>query len=769
MNMTKTASPAADSPRAVANKSSKRAFLAAIRMALRVESPAVRRNTQTFNRDRYAATAAIPDYESLKNQARAIKERAIAQLPELIETLQASVVRNGGHFYLAGNAEDATRYIADVCRRARVRLAVKGKSMTSEEVGLNHVLEGLGIEVAETDLAEFILQVADEQPSHIIAPAIHYSRERITELFKRVLRTDLPLETGEELTAFARERLREKFLNADAGISGANFVVADSGTLVLVESEANIRMTSMLPPLYISIAGVEKIIPTREDLGPFIELLAASGTGQPMTSYTSIISPPLDAAPVLAEGTPPRREFHLVVLDNGRMGMRQDSALREALYCIRCSACLNSCANFQTVGGHAFGGETYSGGIGGAWEAGTRSIENARFSELCTGCSRCLPQCPVRIDIPWLNTELRQRLIQNDAPKMSRRWSLTLAGIPSGDAAAPLPKLFFGRYDVLGKWGCRLAGLSNGLAHISSARTILEKLVGLDHRRHLPLFARTTLAEACAQRERQSADSARGSASGKAVLFADIFTNYTSPARGLATLKVLESLGIDVVVSEVSADGRAALSQGLIATATAQARRTAELLRGYLGDGRDVVVVEPSVLAMFRLDYRHLLDDPDGRQLFEQLREHSFDAAEYVWRILQQSGLNAADVFPAASAPRGRQLFYHSHCQQRTLGCAAPTEALLRAAGFDVETSQVECCGMAGSFGYKKEFYDLSMAVGEDLFAQVRRAESDGGPRVLIATGTSCQEQLQSGLKRPVFHPLELLAEVVRPVHASRT
>ncbi len=767
--MANPSSLAAPSPRTVANKSAKPALAAAIRMALLLESPAVRRNTQDFNRNRYEATARIPDYEALKDRARAIKECAIAQLPELVETLRASVTRNGGHFYLAAHAGDATRYVADVCRRARVGLVVKGKSMTSEEVGLNHVLEGLGIEVAETDLAEFILQVADEQPSHIIAPAIHYSRERITQLFKRAFRTDLPLDSGEELTAFAREHLRKKFLSADAGISGANFVVAESGTLVLVESEANIRMTSLLPPLYIAIAGVEKIVPARGDLAPLVELLAASATGQPMTSYTSIICPPLNAARMLSDDPPQPQEFHLVIVDNGRMKMRQDPVLREALYCIRCSACLNSCANFQTVGGHAFGGETYSGGIGGAWEAGTRAIENARFSELCTGCSRCVPQCPVRIDVPWLNTALRQRLIQHDAGHASRLWAAVLSGVPPGDAGAPLQKLFFGRYDMLAKWGSRLARLSNWLSRISLTRAVLEKLVGLDHRRALPPFARKTLVEACTQRVTPPTVARPGKVPHKAVLFADIFTNFGSPARGLAALKVFESLGIDVVVSDVSADGRAALSQGLIATAAEQARHTAALLRQHVADGRDVIVVEPSVLAMFRLDYRRLLEGMEGRQLSDQLRACTFEAAEYAWRVLQQSGLNAAEVFPATSAPRGTRLFYHSHCQQRTIGCAAPTEALLRAAGFDVVTSQVECCGMAGSFGYKKEFYDLSMAVGQDLFDQVQRAESGGAPRVLVATGTSCQEQLQAGLKRPVFHPMEVLAEIVRPWRTPQT
>jgi iron-sulfur cluster protein len=752
------ASPQIESPRAVANKTRKHALLAAIRMALRVESPAVRHNTQTFNRGRYAAVRAIPDYAALKDQARAIKEDAIARLPELIATLEKSVQRNGGHFYLAADAHDASEYIAGVCKRSRVKLVVKGKSMTSEEIHLNPALEALGIEVAETDLAEFILQYADEQPSHIIGPAIHYSRERITELFRRVFKTDEPLDTGEELTAFARKRLRDKFLRADAGITGANFVVADSGTLVLVESEANIRMTSLVPPLHIAISGIEKIVPTRESLAPFIELLAASATGQLMSSYVSVIQPPMRKVRVVSDGPAPPREFHLVMVDNGRMKMREDPMLREALRCIRCSACLNVCANFQTVGGHAFGGETYSGGIGGAWEAGTKSLLNARFSELCTGCLRCVPQCPVQIDIPWLNTVLRQRINGADASPAAQLFTPALTGTPDADAGASLQKLFFGRYDAMAKWASKAPRLANAISNLGWNRSLMEKLVGLDHRRALPPFASPTLVEAAQKRQPQNNHSPAHGARAKAVLFADVFTNYGPPARGLATLRVLETLGVEVIVSEVSADGRAAFSQGLIATAAQQAKRTAASLAKYIQDGRDIVVVEPSVLAMFRLDYRHLLDGVDAPELLETLRLRCFDSAEYVWHILRRDQLDAAAIFPAVDYPRGTRLFYHSHCQQKSIGADAPTLALLQAAGFDVATSRVECCGMAGSFGYKKDFYDLSMAVGRDLFNQVRDAESQG-PRVLVATGTSCQEQLHAGLQKPVFHPMEVLAE----------
>ncbi|HJX00169.1 MAG TPA: 4Fe-4S dicluster domain-containing protein, partial [Terriglobales bacterium] len=443
------------------------------------------------------------------------------------------------------------------------------------------------------------------------------------------------------------------------------------------------------------------------------------------------------------------REFHLVLVDNGRLQMREDPVLHEALYCIRCSACLNSCANFQTVGGHAFGGETYSGGIGGSWEAGTRELLNARFNELCTGCTRCVNQCPIRIDVPWLNSNLRERINERDALESGDFLQKALA--KQLDAPAPLPKLFFGRYDLFGKWGARLAPLSNWINGLPVTRSSMERFVGVDRRRKLPPFARQTLAHA----GKRLAPSKLTASRGRVALFPDIFTNYGSPERGLAAIEVFKSVGIDLIMTEVSADGRASLSQGLIHTAKRQAQHTSEVLLKYIRDGREIVVIEPSVLAMFRLDYRHFLE----RSVFEEIRAHSFEAGEYLWRIFQERQLSFEDFFAAGRHRLGTKLFYHSHCQQKTIGAAAPTEALLRAAGFDLVTSQVECCGMAGSFGYKTDFYELSLAVGEDLFAQVRAADADGGQRTLVATGTSCQEQLHAGFQRKVFHPMEILAE----------
>jgi iron-sulfur cluster protein len=765
-----------DTPRDVANKSDKDHLLRAIRMALDIESATVRANTQHFNRSRYRAAANLADYDDLKDEARRIKDKSIANLPDLIQTLKNSVRTRNGHVFVANTGADACRYILDVCRWRAAKMVVKGKSMTTEEIHLNHVLEGDGIEVVESDLAEFILQLANEQPSHILAPALHYSRERITALFKRKFETDLPLDTGEELTFFARQILRQKFLHADVGVTGANLIAADTGTLMLVESEGNIRLSSFAPPVHIAVVGIEKIIPSREEMAPFLELLSMSATGQSMSVYTSFINPPLSDPPFAMPSKPLKpREFHLVLIDNGRLKMRDDPVFHEALNCIRCGACLNSCANFQTVGGHAFGGETYSGGIGGSWEAGTSKLENARFSELCTGCTRCVQNCPVRIDIPWLNANLANRLNQLEPKSITKSLLGSMTDADPIDRTAPVSKMFFGNYDYFAKWGTRFPSMANSVdagrapstrtdssdeGNTSFSRVMMEKWFNVDRRRTLPAFPKHTFVQ---EADAIEPPSSKGREI-KVVIFADVFTNYGMTSRGLATLKVLRELGADVVVSDCVPEGRAAMSQGMIATARQHARAATRELDPHVSDGRDIVVVEPSSLSMFRRDFARLLD---SKERYERFRKRAFEPVEYVTKILKETGRLAAAVFDISKSKVGHRLFYHAHCQQKTIGAAEPTIQLLTDIGFDVVTSNVECCGMAGSFGYKKDFYDLSLAVGADLFGQVVQQDRDGGTRQLIASGTSCTEQLHAGFERKILHPMELLATLIEPQKES--
>jgi iron-sulfur cluster protein len=725
---------------------------AEIRRLMATEGPAIEENTTGFNRKRKEAVAGLEQYEDLRDEARAIKEDAIERLPDLVDDLRDAVEDNGGQLYLADDAADANRYIGEVCADADADRVVKSKSMTTEELDVNDALAADGIEVVETDLGEWVVQVAEETPSHLIAPAIHRSRESIAALFNERFDPEDPLETADELTTFARERLGERIRDADVGMTGANFVTADSGTMALVTSEGNARKCAVTPDTHVAVAGVEKVIPTVEDLSPFLELLARSGTGQDMTAYVSLLTPPVDS-PTLDfddDETPlserdSDRDFHLVLVDNGRMAMREDDQLRETLYCIRCSACSNSCANFQHVGGHAFGGETYSGGIGTGWEAGIEGLDSAAsFNDLCTGCSRCVDGCPTKIDIPWINTVVRDRINRDADPADFDPLveGLTPDAEPGGLA---LDRRLFGNFETLAKLGSATAPVSNWLADAAPVRWALERVAGVDRRRDLPTFSRETLVEWFAARgESTVTDSDR-----EAVLYPDVYTNHVQVERGKAAVRALEALGVDVRVPAVRSSGRAPLSQGMVATAEEHAHDVYAALAEHVDAGRDVVVVEPSDLAMFEREYERFLPE----QSAERLREHSHEVMAYVSGLLE----NGTDAGTGAlRAGDGEAVAYHAHCQQRTLGLEAPTVSVLADLGYDVVTSDVECCGMAGSFGYKETYYELSVAVGEDLAAQFTAPATR--ERTVVASGTSCLEQLDALLRRRPRHPVELVA-----------
>ncbi|MEZ3117238.1 LUD domain-containing protein [Halobaculum sp. MBLA0147] len=726
---------------------------ARIRHLLETEGEAVGENTRGFNRGRYESLADLPEADSYSRAAREIEEDAIERLPELIERLRERVAANGGTVYLADDAADANRYVRDVLDDVDAETVVKSKSMTSEEIEVNAAVEADGREVIETDLGEWVLQLADESPSHIVAPAIHKSRDAIAELFAEQFELDDPPETAAELTRFARERLGERIERADVGMTGANFVTADSGSLALVTSEGNARKTVAATDTQIAIAGVEKLLPSVEDLQPFVELIGRSGTGQDLTSYLTLLTPPV-SYPSLDPDAPDRpltegesdREFHLVLLDNGRMAMREDDDLRETLYCIRCSACSNSCANFQAVGGHEFGGETYSGGIATGWEAGVEGYDTAAtFEDLCTGCSRCVDACPVGIDIPWINTVVRDR-IERREDAGSFDW-LVDGLSPDAESHGPsLRKRFFGTVETTARLASATAPVSNWLAERRPVRWAMDRWLGVSRDRELPTFRRESFVEWF--RRRGGSRVAPRAARRDVVVYPDVYTNYVDVARGKATVRALEALGVHVRVPSVGGSGRAPLSQGLIETAKAKAEAVRDALETHLAADRDVVVVEPSALAAFRGEYDRLLSDP------EPLATASYEVFEYLYG-LSSHGADLGGLRGAASAETPA-LAYHAHCQQRTLGVAEYTVAVLETLGYDVVTSDVECCGMAGSFGYKSEFYELSVDVGERLAEQFDAPETR--ERRVVASGTSCVDQLDSLLDRPACHPVEIVA-----------
>jgi L-lactate dehydrogenase complex protein LldF len=355
------------------------------------------------------APDALPDYQELRTQANAVKKHTIENLDYYLEEFERNVEAHGGKVVYAKDGTEVADFVLALAKDRGSRLIVKSKSMTTEEVDLNERLEHNGLESVETDLGEYIIQLAHERPYHIVAPALHLTRYDVADLFTK--RLNIPRETViEKQTAIARAVLRQKFLAADIGISGANFLVAGSGAVVLVENEGNIRLTTSAPKIHIAIAGIEKMIPRAQDLAVFLKLLGRSGTGQLLTVYTSFLSGPRRGGEI--DGPD---EFYVVLLDNGRTRLLPDRGKRQSLYCIRCGACLNACPVYRKIGGHSFPW-VYSGPIGAIITPQFMGVSHEPglpfASSLCGACSEV---CPVKIDIPKILLELRSDVKKAEA------------------------------------------------------------------------------------------------------------------------------------------------------------------------------------------------------------------------------------------------------------------------------------------------------------------------------------------------------------------
>ena len=379
-----------------------------------------------FNQGRERAAAATPGWEEMRDRAQAIKAHTVENLDYYLEMAEASVTSAGGAVFLAKDADTASRYILDLARARSVRMVIKGKSMLSEEMGLNHRLEEVGIEAVETDLGEYIIQLREETPYHIIAPAIHLSKEDVTDTFHEKLGSPR-YDRVEDLAGVARTQLRDKFIQADMGITGTNFLVAETGTLVLVTNEGNGRMCTSMPRVHVAIMGMEKIVPSMEDLGIFLRLLIRSATGQRISSYVTTVD-----GPRRADDEDGPEEFHLVIVDNGRSRMLADPELREALNCIRCGACLNACPVYRKVGGHAYGW-VYSGPIGAVVSSVLTGLADAKDLPFASSlCGACREVCPVRINIPRMLLHLRKEITEGKAQPAERKVSfferLTMKG-----------------------------------------------------------------------------------------------------------------------------------------------------------------------------------------------------------------------------------------------------------------------------------------------------------------------------------------------------
>jgi L-lactate dehydrogenase complex protein LldF len=375
---------------------------------------ALKAATTTFIERRREAITSVSDWEALRQRARQVKEHTINNLDYYLEQLVEKVKAHGGTVHWARTGDDVSRYIIELARARGVTSVVKSKSMATEEIELNHALEAAGVRPLETDLGEYIIQLAQEKPSHIIVPAIHKTRSQIADLFEEKLREGRPNEVA-EITAMARKRLRHEFLSAGMGITGANFAIAESGTIVLVENEGNIRLSTQAPKIHVAVVGIEKVIPHFEDLSVFLRLLPRSGTGQKQTAYVSFLNGPRQTLPESGF------EFHLVLMDNGRTRILADEQLRESLYCIRCGACLNVCPVYQKIGGQAYGW-IYPGPIGAVISPQLQSLKQSGDLPFASSlCGACREACPVDINLPDLLLALRGKAKEAGGGKIRER------------------------------------------------------------------------------------------------------------------------------------------------------------------------------------------------------------------------------------------------------------------------------------------------------------------------------------------------------------
>jgi len=438
-------------------------FLTASRDALSNENlqSILGRLGDTLGAQNRRAWVEFKDSDQVRLRAREIKDRTLAELDKHLEQLETSVTSLGGHVHWAENGDEACRTVLDIVQSHGATKVVKSKSMTSEEIHLNKALEAGGINPVETDLGEYIIQLVRHRPSHIVGPALHLSKTDIADILSREAKQRLP-EERETLAMFARHELRQRFAEAEVGITGVNFAIAETGTIVLISNEGNARLTTSLPRIHIAVMGMEKVIPRLADLPYFLKVLARAATGQKLSIYTSLVTGPRREGEL--DGP---EEFHLVILDNGRSKILE-GPLRESLFCIRCGACLNACPIYRNIGGHAYGG-VYAGPIGAVLTPLYDGLEiNHHLPHASSLCGACQAACPVKIAIPDMLIKLRTQLNDSDSGdsrlerQAYRTWAWMLRRPRLYRAATWLSTRTIGRWKRKRPWLKKLPGKLQG-------------------------------------------------------------------------------------------------------------------------------------------------------------------------------------------------------------------------------------------------------------------------------------------------------------------
>lgn len=667
---------------------------------------------------RRAAIGMLPQGEAFRKAVREIKVRCTATLDDLVNRFAARVESRGAKVFLAEDGAAAIDYILKLAAEKNAKTVAKSKSLTSEEIEVNHPIEDAGMEVIETDLGELIIQKVHEKPFHLVFPAVHKTAVEVAEIFEKETGEGVPHDV-DAIMKVVRQYLRPIFLTADIGMTGANVGVAESGAILIETNEGNARLVSSIPDVHICIMGREKVVETTDDAIMMMLAHPVSAVGQHTTTYVTWMG---GRSPLGIDGKTPR-ESHIIILDNGRSAMKEDPLFSDALNCIRCGACMNICPTYGVVGGHAFG-HIYPGPIGIPWTSEVHGLDKAGdFAPLCISCGLCKEICPAEIDIPMMIAGVKDRDSEvNPHPRVNKM-------LMAAERAA--------------KMGSLTAPVSNWLMGNAWVRWAMEKAMGIDRRRQLPNFSRKTLVKRFAKR----GPSPVANPVRKVAFFTDLFANYNDPDLGMAAIECLEARGCEVIIPRQQGCGYPYIGYGDLKKAHEVARENVDFLAPYVEQGYEVVATEPTAAYCLKISYPKLLDKAEDAVA---VADHTFEFFEFLSLL---KGDVAAGERDALS---GRKFGFHIPCHQRPLGAGEHAMAFLRARGAEVALIETgTCCGMAGTFGLKAGplGYDLSQAVGEPLFKGFKDADVEA----IVTESSVCALHLSEGTAHAVWHPLNLL------------
>ncbi len=672
------------------------------------------------------------DFEALRRDIAAMKDDVRERRDELIAEFTRNAEAAGAKVFFARTAQEANDYISGLSRERGVRLAVKSKSMASEEIHLNRALEKAGVKAVETDLGEWIIQLAGQRPSHMVMPAIHMFRDEVAELFGKVTGRTEPAEIP-HLVQVAREQLRQAYLDADLGITGANMAVAETGGIALVTNEGNARLATTLPKIHVALVGIEKLVPTLEDAAKVLKALPRNATGQLLTSYVTWIRGAVPCGDA-------EKELHIVLLDNGRSALAESPHCRDALRCIKCGACANVCPVYQTVGGHVFG-HIYISAIGIILTAFFHGLDKAaEIVRACIGCRACVAVCPSGIDLESIILHLREVIGEEE-------------GIGTAKS-------------LVFKKVLRNRRLFHSLIRAAS---LLQKPVTRGERtiRHLPLFFSSltewrTLPAVAEKPLRdlwkdipQNLENPRY----RVALFAGCLNDFVYPELGLDLVRVLNSLGVEVTFPQgQNCCGVPALYSGDRETAVVLAEQNVEALLE--GDPDFVVTTCPTCTLALQRDFvDHLRDNPVWAERAERLSAITIDFSRLV---LEKLG--GAEAFKGKADPE--RVTYHDSCHlKRGAGVWREPRALLAASGRELsEMAHADrCCGFGGSYSFTSH-PAISRRILADKLSDIEKS----GATCVAMDCPGCMMQIRGGLEKQgltvrAAHTIELLAETLHP------